>query len=123
MTIAPPKDAQQQQLVFERVSWDYYDRTVRELEGSRQRVTYCQGRMEIMSPSNRHEGGKKHIARLLEVYALERDIPITGLGSVTCQRKDLQLGLEPDECYYVSTPPPPEEPVPLDLSRLPPPDL
>jgi Uma2 family endonuclease len=114
-----------QGFVLEDVSWEYYDRTLRELEARHQhvRVTYDDGRMEFMTIGDEHERAKKTIARLIEAYALERDIPITGLGSVTCRRKKLRKGLEPDECYYVVTPAPPIDRSQLDLNKYPPPDL
>jgi Uma2 family endonuclease len=109
--------------VLEDVSWDFYERAVEEMENSGRhvRITYEDGRMEFMSPSDLHEELEGLIGRLIELYAIERDIPITGLGSVTCKRRDLRKGLEPDECYYVTTPRPPRGD--FDLKRYPPPDL
>jgi Uma2 family endonuclease len=63
------------------------------------------------------------IARLLETYALEADIPITALGMLTLRRKKLKVGLEPDECYYIQTPPPPPIEGEVDLMVYGSPDL
>ncbi len=63
------------------------------------RMTYLEGRLEIMSPSRTHEVSKKQIARLLELFCLERDIPLFGYGSTTFRKEEKQRGLEPDECY------------------------
>ena len=63
------------------------------------RMTYLEGRLEIMSPSRSHEVSKKQIARLLELYCLERDIPLYGYGSTTFRKEEEERGLEPDECY------------------------
>ena len=63
------------------------------------------------------------MGRLVDLWSVERTVPTTGLGSLTCRRKDLDRGLDPDECYYVATPPPPAEAEPLDLTAHPPPDL
>src|SRR5262249_21344719 len=57
------------------------------------------GSLEIMSPSREHEVSKKQIARLLELFCLERDIPLFGFGSTTFRREEKKRGLEPDECY------------------------
>jgi Uma2 family endonuclease len=54
-----------------------------------------------MSPSRRHEGYKKRIARLLELFALERGVPLSGYGSTTFRKAFEERGLEPDECYVV----------------------
>ncbi|HEX6275793.1 MAG TPA: Uma2 family endonuclease [Polyangiaceae bacterium] len=63
------------------------------------RMTYLRGSLEIMSPSRTHEVGKTQIARLLELYCLERDIPLFGYGSTTFRKEEAERGLEPDECY------------------------
>lgn len=39
------------------------------------------------------------IARLLELYCLERDIALYGYGSTTFRKEEKERGLEPDECY------------------------
>jgi Uma2 family endonuclease len=110
--------------IFEDVSWEYYTRTMEELDRSGQhaRVTYDRGRMEVMTVGRRHEMIKKAIGRLLEAYADESDIGIEGVGNVTCRRLDLVRGLEPDECYYVTSVYQGTDDL-LDLENNPPPDL
>ncbi len=63
------------------------------------RITYDNGAMEIMSPSPEHERKKTTFARLLEIWAIERDVPLQGYGSTTFRRAAKERGLEPDECY------------------------
>ena len=63
------------------------------------RMTYLEGALEIMSPSRRHEHEKTTIARMIETFALERDVPLLGYGSTTFKREAKERGLEPDECY------------------------
>lgn len=65
------------------------------------RLTYLEGALEIMSPSPLHEDLKKRIARLVELFALERDVPLYGYGSTTFRREAKERGLEPDECYVL----------------------
>jgi len=67
------------------------------------RMTYLNGELELMSPSVNHEGIKKIIARLLEMYALETGIPLNGFGSWTLKNPRRARALEPDECYSVGT--------------------
>ena len=62
-------------------------------------MTFLEGALEIMSPSRTHEVTKKQIARLLELFCLERNIPLFGYGSTTLRKEEHQRGLEPDECY------------------------
>jgi Uma2 family endonuclease len=67
--------------------------------GSGVRMTYLEGRLELMSPSETHDEEKKLIARLLETWADERDVDLRGFGSTTYRREAKMRGLEADECY------------------------
>jgi Uma2 family endonuclease len=78
--------------------------------------------MEIMTLTNRHEQNKTLLGRLVETYALVRDLEVTGVGSVTL-KKPKRKGLEADESYYVQTPAPGVGVMRLDLKQYPPPDL
>jgi Uma2 family endonuclease len=70
-----------------------------------------------------HESAKKLMARLVETVTLEMDIDILGAGSMTCRRKDLDRGFEPDECYWIAHEAQMRGRVDIDLTRDPPPDL
>jgi Uma2 family endonuclease len=95
---APDVDAR---VILHNVDFQTYS-TLRDLlDGPSPRLTYLCGTLEIMSPSRRHEDLKKRIARLVELFALERNIPLYGYGSTTFRREAKQRGLEPDECYCV----------------------
>ena len=41
------------------------------------------------------------IARLLEIWALERNTVLNGYGAATFRKRKAQRGLEPDECYVL----------------------
>jgi hypothetical protein len=41
------------------------------------RIAFLDGALEIMSPSKDHERIKSYIGRLIEAYALERDIHLS----------------------------------------------
>ncbi len=66
-------------------------------------MAYLDGELEIMSPGGPHEFEKKLIARLLEAYAEERELPLNGHGSQTFRKKAKKAGVEPDECYFLGT--------------------
>ena len=94
--------AQDQFVVLHGVEWKTYC-ALRELfDSPGVRMTYLKGALEIMSPSRRHEGYKKRIARLLELFALERDLALSGYGSTTFRKAMAERGLEPDECYVLN---------------------
>ena len=63
------------------------------------RMTFCEGTLEIMGTSSEHERLKTIIARLLEMYAVEKRITLNGYGNTTFRKEAVERGLEPDECY------------------------
>jgi Uma2 family endonuclease len=81
------------------VPWSTYVVLRDSIESASVRMTYLGGELEIMSPSSKHEVDKKQIARFLELFCLERDIPLFAYGSTTFRTEEGQRGLEPDECY------------------------
>ena len=76
-----------------------------------------------MSPLPIHESWKHMLGWMIQIIALELDIPIRGLGSTTWRREEAGRGLEADECYYVQGEPHVRGRTDLDLTRDPPPDL
>ena len=84
------------------VTWRQYDTLVElfmdEFPGLR--MTYLEGTLEIIDiSSSEHERLKKIIARLLEMYAVEKRIALNGYGNTTFRKEAKQRGLEPDKCY------------------------
>ncbi len=90
---------EEQRVLLDGVSWATYVMLRDSVDSPGVRMTYLEGRLEIMSPSRAHEVEKTQIARLLELFCLERDIPLFGYGSTTFRKEDEARGLEPDECY------------------------
>lgn len=91
-------------LLLSHVSWEQYE-TLLEMFGDRPclRFHYLEGILEIMTTSLEHEMIKKMIARLLEIYALEKDINLFSCGSATFKNMSILRGLEPDESYCIDT--------------------
>jgi Uma2 family endonuclease len=65
------------------------------------RFPCLEGTLEIVSPSRRHEVEKKYLARFLELFCLERDVPLFPHGSTTWRSEAKSRGLEADECYSI----------------------
>src|SRR3989304_132888 len=63
------------------------------------------------------------IGRLIDVWTEELKIDVQSCRTVTFKREDIQRGLEPDNCYYISHELTVRDKVELDLSVDPPPDL
>lgn len=97
--VHPRSPSDEQRVLLSGVPWAMYVMLRDTLDSSGVRMTYLKGELEIMSPSKDHEVSKTQIARLLELFCLERDIPLFGYGSTTFRREEKERGLEPDECY------------------------
>jgi Uma2 family endonuclease len=89
------------QRVFLRgVDWSQYEAILAMRgESAAVRVSYLEGVLELMSPSEEHERLKKMLARLVEAYAEELGLDLEGIGSWTLKRREHERGAEPDECY------------------------
>lgn len=99
-SLAPTTSVEQRMVIYD-VSWKDYVILREVLDTPGLRMTYCEGILELMSLSLTHELNKKTIARLIELYAFVRDLPLIGYGSTTFRREAKKRGTEPDECYCV----------------------
>jgi Uma2 family endonuclease len=104
--LSPPTEAQTQSIdhvvVLRNANCKTYQ-AILAARGDRSapRIAYLQGEIQIMSPSEGHEGVKTKWARLMEAWAEEMDIPLQGFGSWTLKLKKEDRGVEPDECYII----------------------
>jgi len=111
MSTAPILDAPRrledpdQRVILNGIDWWQYE-TFLAIRGDSAgvRVTYLEGQLEIMSPSQTHAMLKTLIARLLETYAVERGLVFEGYGSMTMRNAPKLRGIEPDECYAIGAP-------------------
>jgi Uma2 family endonuclease len=115
---------QQQHIVLDDVSWDFYEHQLEENGDRHIRVTFSDGSLEIMPPLPKHERWGSRIGRLIEAMCEERDIMMAPAGAATFRDKQKHKGLEPDECYYIAHWEAAQElEGPFDPSIHPPPDL
>jgi Uma2 family endonuclease len=63
------------------------------------------------------------LARLIVTWTEERGLLLKSGKSTTFRRRDLERGLEPDECFWIANEPRMRAVNPIDLRRDPPPDL
>lgn len=103
-TLIQPPQIEEQRLVLPSVTWQQYE-SLLTVFGDRPglKLIYLEGTLEIFMPSSEHELIKKIVARLLERYGEEMDIPLHGYGSTTFRQAATARGLEPDECYCIGT--------------------
>ena len=89
-------------LYREGVSWEEYEELLEDLMGVRSvRVSYDQGRMEIMSVSSEHEGYTGLFTHLIQVLTEELELEYTSRGSTTLKSQDVEKGAEADDCFYI----------------------
>lgn len=105
MLIIDPKTLQpteEQRIILDGITWQQYINLADMFVDTFPRLTYLEGKLEIiMTTSPEHERLKKIIARLIEAYAEEKDIDLNGYGNATFRREAAARGAEPDECYCV----------------------
>jgi Uma2 family endonuclease len=110
-------------VVLNSVSWSTFESLLAETDHRGTRFTYDRGCLEIMSPSDKHERLKTLLGHVVEMTAVEWNIPIRSGGSTTLKSELKQRGLEPDECYYVANEASVRGCDEIDLMISPPPDL
>jgi len=121
--IAHPPQSNAQHIVLENMTWDFYSRLLDQIGDQHLFVTYDRGRLEIMSPSRKHDKNGRMLAFIVPFIAERLGLEVDGSGSTTFRREDLERGLEPDECFYVANEPAVRGKEEIDLSIDPPPDL
>lgn len=105
------------------VDWDGY-KTIQTTLGDHRsaQLTYHNGILEIMAPSEDHERSSGLIGQFIEILTEELNLTIKTMESTTLDRPELKAGAEPDQGYYIAN-----EPLvrgkTVDLSVDPPPDL
>jgi Uma2 family endonuclease len=103
VAVAKPRErtlVPEQRLVVHGVTWAQYVALRDGLDIAGLRMTFCEGALELTTPSADHERAKTLLARLLEHYAFVQDVELHGYGSTTFRKEARERGLEPDECYY-----------------------
>jgi Uma2 family endonuclease len=104
MDVHPPspryEEDRDQVVVLRGVTWEQYE-AICDARDKRPRLAYLDGALEVMTTSMRHELAKTLIARLLEMYAVECDVALTGAGETTWRNKQRKAAAEADECYFL----------------------
>ena len=80
--------------------WEHYEVYVAlRGERARPRITYLDGVLELMSPSDLHEDTKWLLGHLVGIYLEVFDIDFKPVGSWTLKAPHREAGAEPDECF------------------------
>src|SRR6267378_2369006 len=89
-------------LILTEVPWEEYEQLLTDLgDNSGKRITYDNGRLEVMSPSSKHENFAQLISDLALIVAEEANVVFENLGTTTYKQELLARGVEPDACFYI----------------------
>jgi Uma2 family endonuclease len=84
------------------VDWEQFEAILAELSERRaSRIAYFDRTLEIRMPLPEHEKAKVLIGDMVKILLEELDIDTECFGSTTFKRKDLGVGVEPDQCFYI----------------------
>jgi Uma2 family endonuclease len=119
-TAAVPSE---QRFLLDNVDWRFYESLLTNLGDRHVFVTYDRGRVELMSPSWKHDKRARRIGLLVGYIADALSQPLEGGGTTTFRREDLDRGLEPDQCFYIANASRIRGKDEIDLALDPPPDL
>ena len=113
-----------QQLLVEDVNWQQFESILAELgERRASRLSYSNGRLEIMVPLPEHEKAKEFIGDMVKILLEARQIAFESLGSTTLKNERMSQAVEPDTCFYIQNQAAVIGKNRLDMSVDPPPDL
>ncbi len=111
--------------LFHGYSWDEYEWFDRQRDDLRPgiRLAYDRGVLEVMTVSYAHDRASEKLRDIALELAFALNVSFEPTGRTTYRRRDLDRGLEPDECFYFQNAPAIRGLAEIDLSVHPPPDL
>lgn len=111
-------------LVMHGVAWDEYEALLETFgENKGLRLSYDEGRLEIMVLSTEHENYAELIKQLVGTLSLRLRVKVLHFGSATMRSKGQAKGAEPDACFYVQNAESIGKRKQIDFSTDPPPDI
>jgi Uma2 family endonuclease len=114
---------EEQRFVIDDVSYASYVQISDALPNRHIRITYTNGRLELMSTSREHERYDSLLGRLISVLTEELNIDIECGGRMTLRQEEAEKGIEPDDCYWIEHEPQMRGKDTYDPAVDPPPDL
>lgn len=106
------------------VTWEDYEELLEEVgEASGVRISYCDGTLQIMTLSAKHEYYARLIERFINALSLRLQIKVLFYGSTTMRKKRKRKGLEPDACFYIQSADRLHNKLEIDFATDPPPDI
>jgi Uma2 family endonuclease len=91
-----------ERIVMYNVPWSHFEvQLALRGDAPSPRMAYLDGALELMLPSKGRGRTKSYLGRLIEGFALERDVVLSPYGGWTLKGAPELAGVEPDECYIV----------------------
>lgn len=111
-------------LAINDVTWEQYEALLEELGEQRRipRINYCNGSLELMSPSPAEERSHRIISYIVKILLDAQGRDWEDFGSTTF-KKPTQAGLEPDTCFYIENAERVRSLMRMNMDKDPPPDL
>jgi Uma2 family endonuclease len=104
------------------IDWVAYRQIADALPGRHFHMSYDGEDLELMTISGEHGGCSRLVAFMVLILTDEIGLPRRTCGDMTLNREDLERGIEPDECFYITNEPTVRGKK-IDLAVDPPPDL
>ena len=122
--MATVQSPSEQRFILQAVPWRTYERLLRAF-GDRPgvRLTYDRGTLELMTFSHEHQSQSYLLGRLVDAVTEELNLPVKGGRSTTFRRRTKQRGLEPHNCWWITSEPLVRGKTQINLRHDPPPDL
>lgn len=105
------------------VDWEGYETLLKLVGDQHIHVTYCEGYVELMSPSYRHEKPVERFGMFVAALTKTLRIPCESVGTMTFKREKMRRGFEGDRSYYIASIEQIRGKTEIDPSIDPPPDL
>jgi Uma2 family endonuclease len=118
-----PRAPAERRYLLRGLDWATYRALSDLLTGRHLHLAYDRGNLEFMTTSSMHGNFSRLLGRFVVVLADESNLPISSCGDMTCDREDLDRGVELDECFYLLNEPLVRGKEKIDLAVDPPPDL
>jgi len=113
-----------QKLILQGVSWDFYERILKEFADSNAlHFAYDDGFLEVEVPLFEHESANRILQNLVTTICVEKEIEVINAGSTTFRKRAKAKGVEPDTCFYIQNEAKIRGKLDIDLAHDPPPDL
>lgn len=114
----------EKRITLSKVSWGKLEAILEDLGQQRStRITYYQGKLEILQPCPHHDRGARLMDSLLQLLADDNGDDLFHAGSPLLKQSESGIAIQPDACYYLAQRICFGDRAELDLGQVPPPDL